>query len=248
MSAHGAQIELALRPATRADLPGLEWFGLYTHFRRCSSAPTRSRLRAGGDAVADLNGFPVGQIFVHFTDAGQELTCASCADTCMPCESWNPSRAGGSAPPHPGSGTRAAGAGLSLERDRRGKDNPGARRLYERLSYVVFADDPGIWHYTDHEGRACRVEEPAWMLQKALTRRCSIGICPEAEKDRKRNGETAAPVQTPTGRIRRRRGRGWERNCRSSQTAAAVAEAPMMIAEAEAGRSPRGGWNCARRR
>lgn len=50
------------------------------------------------------------------------------------------------------------------------KDNPNARRLYERLGYVVFSDDPGIWHYTDHEGRPCRVEEPAWMLQKALSK------------------------------------------------------------------------------
>jgi GNAT superfamily N-acetyltransferase len=166
------QIELALRPATRAVLPGLEWFGLYTHFRRLFERTYEEQTEGRRlMLVADLNGFPVGQIFVHFTDAGQEPHLRKLRGYLYALRVLEPLQG------------RGIGTRLIQEAERellaRGyrwsviavaKDNPGARRLYERLSYVVFADDPGIWHYTDHEGRACRVEEPAWMLQKALTR------------------------------------------------------------------------------
>src|SRR5260221_570268 len=32
------------------------------------------------------------------------------------------------------------------------KNNPGARRLYERAGYRVFMEDAGRWQYVDHEG------------------------------------------------------------------------------------------------
>jgi GNAT superfamily N-acetyltransferase len=48
------------------------------------------------------------------------------------------------------------------------KDNPGARRLYERLGYSVFMEDSGRWHYVDHEGKTKHVVEPCWVLEKIL--------------------------------------------------------------------------------
>jgi ribosomal protein S18 acetylase RimI-like enzyme len=48
------------------------------------------------------------------------------------------------------------------------KDNPDARRLYERLGYRVYTEDSGRWSYTDHEGRTRHVYEPCYMLEKYL--------------------------------------------------------------------------------
>jgi ribosomal protein S18 acetylase RimI-like enzyme len=51
------------------------------------------------------------------------------------------------------------------------KDNHSARRLYERLGYRVFAEDPGQWSYIDHEGRTRQVSDPCWLLQKQIIMR-----------------------------------------------------------------------------
>jgi ribosomal protein S18 acetylase RimI-like enzyme len=48
------------------------------------------------------------------------------------------------------------------------KDNPRARRMYERAGFQVFSEDSGHWHYTDHEGRTRYVVEPCWILEKTL--------------------------------------------------------------------------------
>jgi ribosomal protein S18 acetylase RimI-like enzyme len=49
-----------------------------------------------------------------------------------------------------------------------GRDNPGARRLYERFGYTVVADEPGSWSYLDHNGHRRHVHEPAWRMEKEL--------------------------------------------------------------------------------
>jgi len=48
------------------------------------------------------------------------------------------------------------------------KENAGARRLYERLGYRVFAEDPGNWSYIDHAGSLRHVHEPCWIMEKRL--------------------------------------------------------------------------------
>jgi ribosomal protein S18 acetylase RimI-like enzyme len=50
------------------------------------------------------------------------------------------------------------------------KDNPRARALYERLGYRVVDQDPGIWSYIDHNGRRQTMIEPAWRMEKTLSR------------------------------------------------------------------------------
>jgi ribosomal protein S18 acetylase RimI-like enzyme len=49
-----------------------------------------------------------------------------------------------------------------------GKDNPKARRFYERLGYAPIADEPGSWSYLDHKGKRRYINEPAWRMQKML--------------------------------------------------------------------------------
>jgi ribosomal protein S18 acetylase RimI-like enzyme len=46
------------------------------------------------------------------------------------------------------------------------KDNPGAKRLYERLGYEVYMEDAGRWSYVDHEGQVRHVYEPCYLLEK----------------------------------------------------------------------------------
>lgn len=162
---------VVLRLARSSDLPKLEWFGQYTHYRRLfqttyEDQQQRRRLML----LAVVNDFPIGQVFIHLGDA-----------LCRPQQSsygrgylyalrvLEPFRG-------QGIGTRLIqcaeeqilASGLRWAVIAAAKDNPGARRLYERLGYVVYSEDAGHWDYTDNEGRVQHVHEPAWLLQKRL--------------------------------------------------------------------------------
>ncbi|MBZ0302259.1 MAG: GNAT family N-acetyltransferase [Anaerolineae bacterium] len=162
------QIPVTLRTATPEDLPKLEWYGQYRHFRglfrrtfREQQADRRLML------VADVNDFPIGHIFIQLKPEIQL-----------------------GVPPHAyfysfrvmemfrnrGIGTllmseaeaQALEHGLEWATIAAAKDNHGARRLYERLGYRVFASDEGSWSYIDHRGRTRSVNEPCWLLEKHL--------------------------------------------------------------------------------
>ncbi len=164
------ELPIHLRLAEKADIPRLEWYGQYRHFRQLFRRAYREQLQGRRVMlIADCNAFPIGHIFVQL-------------------HSSNPRIADGQARAYfysfrvmemfQGQGI---GTWLILEAEHmlreRGfhwvtiavaKDNPGALRLYERLNYRKFADDPGRWSYTDHQGRVRKVEEPCWILEKKL--------------------------------------------------------------------------------
>jgi ribosomal protein S18 acetylase RimI-like enzyme len=48
------------------------------------------------------------------------------------------------------------------------RDNPDARRLYERNGYWVVAEEEGRWSYLDQFGQRREVNEPAWRMEKIL--------------------------------------------------------------------------------
>jgi ribosomal protein S18 acetylase RimI-like enzyme len=48
------------------------------------------------------------------------------------------------------------------------RDNPEARRLYERNGYRVVASEEGRWSYLDQFGHRVEVNEPAWRMEKKL--------------------------------------------------------------------------------
>lgn len=157
-----------LRLATRADLPHLEWYGRFTHYRNLYAGTFEDQL-AGQRMMllAVVNDFPVGQIFIHLSDAEVPTSRRQRCGYVYSLRVLEPFQGRGI-------GTRLIVKAEQLLRERGyrwvaiavAKTNHRARVLYERLGYHVYADDPGRWSYVDHKGRRQHVEEPSWMLRK----------------------------------------------------------------------------------
>lgn len=162
-------LAVTFRPADRSDLPKLEWHGEYTHFRRVYRN-TFDEQRAGRRLmlIADVNQYPIGQVFIQLenSDSWWQGVKRSYLYSLRVMDVFQ---------------RQGIGTALLQEAERilveRGygvvgiaaaRDNPGARRLYERLGYGVVAEDAGRWHYVDHEGRTRHVAEPCWILEKWL--------------------------------------------------------------------------------
>lgn len=160
-----------IRQAKQEDLIDLEWEGAYTHFRRLY-ADTYSMVLQGKAviwiALADGSGL-IGQCFVSLQGSRPELadgvTRAYVYGFRVRPEFRNL-----------GIGTRIMGT-LEHDLSRRGfsevtlnvgKDNPDARRFYDRLGYNVIGSDPGRWSYLDDKGKRRDMHEPAWRMLKNL--------------------------------------------------------------------------------
>jgi ribosomal protein S18 acetylase RimI-like enzyme len=164
------ELDVHLRFASKDDLPKLEWYGQYAHFRNLFRRAFREQ-QAGRRQmiIADCNDFPIGHIFIQFshpdyTPADGEPRAYLYSLRVMEMFRGR------------GIGTRLIEeAELQIiNRAHRwatiavAKDNEGALRLYERLGYEVFREDSGEWSYIDHRGHTRFVHEPCWMLHKQL--------------------------------------------------------------------------------
>lgn len=163
------EIPVTLRIATAEDLPKLEWHGQYQHFRNMFRR-TFYEQQAGRRLMllADFNDFPIGHIFIQLRAANRRRPRAYFYSFRV-MEMFRSQ----------GIGTWLLTNAEAIAYDRglrraaiaAAKDNPGARRLYERLGYQVYGDDIGQWSYVDHRGRVCHVSEPCWLLEKNLNLR-----------------------------------------------------------------------------
>ncbi len=162
-----------IRHLEKADLKALEWNGEFIHFRRLYADAYR-RMQQGDIImwVAELPGTGIiGQVFIQLDCGRPEL--ANGIDRAY-LYSFRVMPA-----------FRNLGLGTlmmkTVEDDlqRRGfcyltlnvaKDNPRARKLYERQHYRVTGNEPGIWSYYDHNGVLQHVNEPAWRMEKNLLR------------------------------------------------------------------------------
>ena len=163
-------IEITLRLAAASDLPKLEWFGQYAHFRNLYRRSFREQQHGRRLLLlADGNDFPIGHVFIQL-------------------QSNNPTIADGSRRAYlysfrvmevfrgKGIGTRLLNEAESLVMARGfdrttiavAKHNQKARQLYERLGYRIFDQDPGRWRYRDHRGQNQEVNEPCWLMEKSL--------------------------------------------------------------------------------
>jgi ribosomal protein S18 acetylase RimI-like enzyme len=160
-------VTVRLRTATAEDLPKLEWYGQYRHFRNIFRRAFEEQQAGRRDMLlADVQNFPIGQIFIQYRSEQADFRGHAYFYSFRVMEMF-----------------RGQGIGTLLIREaenrvqRRGlnwvtiaaaKQNTGARRLYERLGYRIYGEDRGQWSYVDHQGRTHRVHEPCWLLEKSL--------------------------------------------------------------------------------
>jgi ribosomal protein S18 acetylase RimI-like enzyme len=141
-------IEAAIRPATADDLPRLEWFGQYWGYRDIFQRTYQDHLR-GSRLMLVADGRKRAYIYalrvmVPFQGHGLGTRLIQAAEAAMLAR-----------------GCHWATIAVA-------KDNAGALRLYERLGYHAFDDDPGCWSYADPDGRRHHVNEPSWIMHKQL--------------------------------------------------------------------------------
>ncbi len=181
LSRFQVQLDIKFRVAEESDLPLLEWHGEFTHFRNLFRLTYEGQVR--GERLmllADVNGFPVGQVFLLFNQ-GTVLF-------------QNVLRRKNNAPRQQrgyiyafrvmshlqglGIGTRLMYESEAILMDQGctwatisvAKDNPRAKKLYEHLKYQAYLEDEGRWNYVDHTGKVIQVHEPCWMMEKKLIR------------------------------------------------------------------------------
>lgn len=160
--------DITIRKATVHDLPKLEWYGEYTHFRRVFQR-TYNDQKQGQRLmlVADMNQFPVGQLFILLNMRRSRTGIRRAYFYSLRVMEHLRGM---------GLGTHLLTFGEQLMQQHgfgsviisAAKDNEGARRLYERLGYAVYAEDSGQWTYENHLGQTIQMNEPCWMLHKKL--------------------------------------------------------------------------------
>jgi ribosomal protein S18 acetylase RimI-like enzyme len=122
--------------------------------------------------VADCNSFPIGHIFIQLSSGEQRISDGRRRAYMYSLRVMDMFQGYGI-------GTRliheaeilAAEHHFSWVTIAAAKDNPRARRLYEKLGYRVFGEDEGKWNYLDHENRMRYVHEPCWVLEKRIDMR-----------------------------------------------------------------------------
>jgi ribosomal protein S18 acetylase RimI-like enzyme len=165
--------QVKIRVATQQDLPGLEWNGEYTHFRRLY-AQAFHRAQEGHAVlwIADLPEIHVvGQLFVQLESHRNELADGNHRAYIYGFRVRPPFRG-------QGIGTLLMqtaefdlkNRGFQWVSLNVGRDNPRALQLYERLGYHVVAAEPGFWSYLDDHGRLREVHEPAWRMEKDISK------------------------------------------------------------------------------
>lgn len=167
------EMPVAFRLATYSDLPKLEWYGQYTHFRALFRRTYQEQLQNRRlMLVADCNQFPIGHVFIQLSNSEQRISDGRQRAYLYSLRVMEMFQGHGI-------GTRllheaeilAAEQGFRWVTIAAAKDNPRARRLYERLGYRVFGEDEGKWSYLDHQNRMRYVHEPCWVLEKRIDMR-----------------------------------------------------------------------------
>ncbi|MBP2312587.1 GNAT family N-acetyltransferase [Azospirillum soli] len=158
-------VEMVIRLCAEADLPALEWMGLFSPHRAVIRDAFEAQQRGDGLMLLALTaGFPVGQVWIDLARKRGEGTAVLWAVRTFP--------------PLQGAGIgrhlmtaaerilRERGihrAELGVERA-----NEGARRFYERLGWREAGTLRETFRFTDPEGRI--LEEPLdqWRMVKDL--------------------------------------------------------------------------------
>lgn len=155
-------LPLLIRSVRAEDLSRLEWFGSLAHWRNVNRRTYNDHL-AGLRLmfVADVHGFPVGQVVIDVTS--HDFAYLYALRVMEPFQKLGI----GSRLLHVGDEVaRAHGfhnIQLAVERS-----NAGARRLYERAGYEIFTQRVDVWSYVDHENKTHWVQEDVYGMRKLL--------------------------------------------------------------------------------
>ncbi|GAB5490579.1 MAG: hypothetical protein Phog2KO_07940 [Phototrophicaceae bacterium] len=165
------QLDVTFRKLCEDDLPKLEWYGEFKHFRNLFRRSYQGQLR--GERlmlVADVNDFPIGRLFIQYGHKGRSRLSDGRSKGYL--YSF-----------HLMEIFRGKGIGTQLIHTAEDilirqnyswatisvtKDNEGALRLYQGQGYSIFGEDEGKWHYHDHHGMVRYVHEPSFLLKKRL--------------------------------------------------------------------------------
>jgi ribosomal protein S18 acetylase RimI-like enzyme len=159
---------VTIRRCAEQDLPGLEWYGRFSPHREIIRSAYDAQCRGDGHMlIADVNGFPAGQVWIDLARYRAQRIGVLWAVRVYPflCSL--------------GIGRRLVevaeqrlrelgyvGAELGVERD-----NPDARRLYERLGYVIEREARVAFSYTPPWGGAPVTEKLDQLIMRKRLRR-----------------------------------------------------------------------------
>jgi ribosomal protein S18 acetylase RimI-like enzyme len=164
--------EVRMRTCRAEDLPDLEWFGMYRHHREIFGEAFARHLRGENIMlVGELHQYPIGQAWIDLTKRRSEGVGYIWAVRVFPFLRGL------------GLGSRLMQFAEQVLRERSiftaevgvEKDNPDARRLYERLGYRQSGELSEEYEYTTPDGVRGWHHVDQWILRRRLDR-----LSPEA--------------------------------------------------------------------
>lgn len=161
-----ARLDVRIRTCVRDDLFALEWFGLFSEHRRIIHEAFARQER--GDnlmLIADVKGWPAGQVWIDFTKKHRQQAALLWAVRVFP------------GMQRVGIGARLIAAAERAARMRGfhhvelgvERTNAGPRRLYERLGYRVVGTECEAYEYVTPNGIPTRVPVDQWIMRKRVS-------------------------------------------------------------------------------
>jgi ribosomal protein S18 acetylase RimI-like enzyme len=160
-----ASVPVVIRKCRRSDLRALEWYGLFWEHREIIEATFEAQRR--GEmlmVIADLNGFPAGQVWIDLDLKRESGAAYVWAVRVLPCLTRF------------GIGAQLLLTTEELLRQREycrvelcvGQHNLEALRLYQRLGYQVVETLRGEYSYTTPAGDHVCIPLHEWVMRKEI--------------------------------------------------------------------------------
>ena len=165
------KLGLKVRVATPEDIQKLEWNGQYTHFRNLfRRAYVEQKRKNRLLLIMDFNNYPIARLFIQFIGQNETIDDDNQRGYIYSFNVMEPFR-------NLGIGTRMLNTAESILRNRGyqlvtisvAKDNSGALKLYRRAGYQIYGEDDGQWQFRDHMDNLHQMNEPSWLMKKALS-------------------------------------------------------------------------------
>jgi ribosomal protein S18 acetylase RimI-like enzyme len=174
LARHTLHLAVTVRVCQENDLLALEWFGMFTpHRQLIREAYELQQIGGVVMLVAELNGFPAGQLWIDFVRHAAASVGSIWALRVLP-----PLQ-------RTGIGTQLLAAAETVIRERGRaaaeigveKDNPRARCLYERVGYHLVREEYEEYDYITPDGAQMRVPVDQWILRKPLAEPAGYQVC-----------------------------------------------------------------------